>query len=79
MTHSISCLPQLDQIIVMKDGQISEVGTYAELLNQQGAFSEFLMTYLKVEPDNEDEITEEGAFSMINSSLGFSLLLSFLC
>ena len=66
VTHGISYLPQLDQIIVMKDGQISEVGTYAELLSQQGAFSEFLITYLKLESVNNDEISDEGTYSMID-------------
>ena len=66
MTHSISYLPQLDKIIVMKDGQISEVGTYVELLSRQGAFSEFLMTYLNVESGNDDEITDEGTYATID-------------
>ena len=28
VTHAISFLPEMDQIVVMKDGKISELGTY---------------------------------------------------
>lgn len=53
MTHSVTYLPEVDLIIVVKDGQISESGTYKELLNQKGAFSEFLMQY-----QQEEGVTE---------------------
>ena len=35
VTHGISFLPQCDKIVVLKDGQISEVGTYQELLDNK--------------------------------------------
>jgi len=60
VTHGISYLPQLDKIIVMVDGKISEVGTYLELLKQNGAFAEFLRTYLEKEELEEDDIVDEG-------------------
>jgi ABC-type multidrug transport system fused ATPase/permease subunit len=62
VTHGISYLPRVDRIVVMKEGCISEVGTYTELLDANGAFAEFLRTYLVSQnPEEEDEIiTEEG-------------------
>uniref|UniRef100_A0A8C0R6T9 Multidrug resistance-associated protein 1 n=1 Tax=Canis lupus dingo TaxID=286419 RepID=A0A8C0R6T9_CANLU len=45
VTHSISYLPQVDVIIVMTGGKISEMGSYQELLARDGAFAEFLRTY----------------------------------
>jgi len=45
VTHGIHFLPQVDQIIVIKEGRISECGTYSELLANSGAFAEFLQTY----------------------------------
>ncbi|KAL9964349.1 hypothetical protein ACROYT_G027978 [Oculina patagonica] len=45
VTHGIAFLPQVDQIIVLQDGRISEVGTYKELVKNKGAFAEFLKTY----------------------------------
>lgn len=35
VTHAIGFLPRVDKIVVMKNGQISEVGTYRELLMKQ--------------------------------------------
>ncbi|XP_060696408.1 multidrug resistance-associated protein 1 isoform X2 [Hemiscyllium ocellatum] len=49
VTHSVSFLPQVDRILVMVDGKISESGTYKELLMQNGAFAEFLRTYAPTE------------------------------
>jgi ABC-type sulfate/molybdate transport systems ATPase subunit len=58
VTHGISFLPQVDQIVVLKDGEISEVGSYRELLTLKGAFSEFLLQHL--EECAED--TDDGSF-----------------
>ena len=53
VTHGITFLPEVDMIVVLKDGAISEVGTYRELLDKKGAFSEFLISHLQ-EIDNEE-------------------------
>lgn len=65
VTHGIGYLSQLDQIIVMVDGKISEVGTYRELLQQNGAFAEFIRTYLETgEIEEELEgVDVEGLYS----------------
>lgn len=47
VTHSITYLPYVDRIIVLKDGQILQCGSYDELLQSQGAFADFLKTYLE--------------------------------
>lgn len=39
----------MDTILVMTDGEISEMGSYQELLEQDGAFAEFLRTYANAE------------------------------
>jgi len=76
VTHGISFLPQLDQIIVMADGQISEVGTYRELLSRKGAFAEFLYNYLEKKTDDEEvEIDDDGNnTSLILKSKLFNVL-----
>ena len=38
----------------MTDGQITEVGSYGELIENDGAFAQFLQTYQDTET-NEDE------------------------
>ncbi|KAM6155276.1 multidrug resistance-associated protein 1 isoform 2-T2 [Rhynchocyon petersi] len=58
VTHGISYLPQVDIIIVMSGGKISEMGSYQELLARDGAFAEFLRTYTSTE--QEQDANEEG-------------------
>ena len=53
MTHGVGFLPQCDQIVVMNEGRVSEIGSYAELIDNDGAFAEFLRTYANVEEDEE--------------------------
>lgn len=45
VTHGISFLPQTDFIIVMADGQVSEMGPYSELMQRDGSFANFLRNY----------------------------------
>lgn len=62
VTHGITFLPQTNNIYVMKDGEISESGSYNDLLNKRGAFSDFLLQYLQEaggEVENLDEIKQQ--------------------
>ncbi|XP_064218524.1 multidrug resistance-associated protein 1 isoform X1 [Aotus nancymaae] len=55
VTHGVSYLPQVDIIIVMSGGKISEMGSYQELLARDGAFAEFLRTYASAEQEQDPE------------------------
>lgn len=55
VTHGISYLPQVDVIIVMSGGKISEMGSYQELLARDGAFAEFLRTYASTEQEQAEQ------------------------
>ncbi|XP_065205458.1 multidrug resistance-associated protein 1-like [Planococcus citri] len=58
VTHSVTHLSKVDFIVVIKDGTISESGTFQELLDSKGDFSEFLITYL--EENLESDVEELG-------------------
>ncbi|XP_028840817.1 multidrug resistance-associated protein 1 isoform X2 [Denticeps clupeoides] len=58
VTHGLSFLPQADLILVMVDGEITETGSYLELMGRQGAFADFLRTYANTEQTEEEP--EEG-------------------
>lgn len=58
VTHGIHWLPLVDSIIVLIDGKITEMGTYDELLGHDGAFAQFLKTYLTQENPDEEEDEE---------------------
>lgn len=47
VTNQASYLPKVDYIIVVKNGRISEDGTYTELLQRKGDFAEFLIEHIK--------------------------------
>lgn len=61
VTHGVTYLKQMNNIVVLKDGSVSEAGTLQELLDQKGAFSEFLIQHIETVKDEEnlDEIQEE--------------------
>ncbi|CAB4057844.1 ABCC1 [Lepeophtheirus salmonis] len=53
VTHGAIFLPQTDKIIVMKNGVISESGTYRDLIEKEnGEFAQFLINYLVDEKEN---------------------------
>lgn len=57
VTHGISFLPQADFIIVLANGQVSEMGHYSALLQHDGSFANFLRNYA---PDEGQEDHEGG-------------------
>ncbi|XP_067676618.1 multidrug resistance-associated protein 1-like isoform X2 [Haliotis asinina] len=59
VTHGVHWLPQVDTIIVLTNGQISEIGTYEELMIHNGAFAQFLTTYLTQHNDEDSDGEDE--------------------
>jgi ABC-type multidrug transport system ATPase subunit len=57
-THNISFLPDVDYIIVMKDGHINAQGTYKELMGAGGAFAEFINEHSNYQ-EGETEVGEK--------------------
>ena len=54
MTNSLTYLPQVSNVVVLKDGEISEYGGYQDLLAKRGDFSDFVLNYLK--EDHEEDV-----------------------
>ncbi|XP_061856985.1 ATP-binding cassette sub-family C member 2 [Colius striatus] len=57
VTHSISFLPQVDNIVVLVAGAVSEHGSYSTLLESRGAFAQFLNLYGSQEEDAPEKKT----------------------
>ncbi|KAM6263588.1 ATP-binding cassette sub-family C member 2 isoform 2-T2 [Spheniscus humboldti] len=55
VTHSISFLPQVDNIVVLVAGAVSEHGSYSTLLANRGAFAQFLNLYGSQEEDASEK------------------------
>ena len=70
VTHGIGYLPHMDQIIVLKEGKISEIGTYQQLISSRGAFADFLIEQLQKEEENmsaeDKEVTSMSESEMEN-------------
>uniref|UniRef100_A0A8C6P277 ABC-type glutathione-S-conjugate transporter n=1 Tax=Nothobranchius furzeri TaxID=105023 RepID=A0A8C6P277_NOTFU len=49
VTHGTSFLPQADLILVLVEGEITESGSYQELLSRHGAFADFIHTFASTE------------------------------
>ncbi|GAB6030102.1 Multidrug resistance-associated protein 1 [Chamberlinius hualienensis] len=63
VTHRVSVLPQVDMVVVMQNGTISEIGTYKELLDKKGVFADFLMQYLtSADEERDDDDGDESDF-----------------
>ncbi|KAF6030485.1 ABCC1 [Bugula neritina] len=58
VTHGISYLLHVDSILVMKDGELSERGSFQQLIDHAGAFSGFLKTYFL--KGDDQKISDEG-------------------
>ncbi|XP_048236908.1 multidrug resistance-associated protein 1-like isoform X1 [Haliotis rufescens] len=56
VTHGVHWLPMTDMVVVLVDGEITEMGTYDELLSHDGAFAQFLKTYLTQEDSPKQEV-----------------------
>ncbi|OAD61579.1 Multidrug resistance-associated protein 1 [Eufriesea mexicana] len=71
VTHGMIYLPEVDNIIVLKDGEITEVGSYKQLLEKRGAFSEFLVQHLQeVHADDESEADLHEIKQQLESTIG---------
>ncbi|XP_065214443.1 multidrug resistance-associated protein 1-like [Planococcus citri] len=66
VTHSITYLSQVDFIVVVKDGSISESGSFQELVDKKGDFSVFLDTYLRESSESDEEDMDDG-FTKVSS------------
>ncbi|KAH9514953.1 Multidrug resistance-associated protein 1 [Bulinus truncatus] len=57
VTHGAHWLPMVDSIIVLDNGEIKESGSYEDLMAHNGAFAEFIRTYLlQGEEDKETSL-----------------------
>lgn len=59
VTHRLSVLPEVDTVVVMRDGTVSDCGSFQELLSRGGAFSEFLVQFIQESQETEQPMSEE--------------------
>uniref|UniRef100_A0A8C9ZY76 ABC-type glutathione-S-conjugate transporter n=1 Tax=Sander lucioperca TaxID=283035 RepID=A0A8C9ZY76_SANLU len=64
VTHGMSFLPQADLILVLGDGEITESGSYQELLSRHGAFADFIHTFASTE--RKENLSQEQLIGYVN-------------
>ncbi|KAB7503947.1 Multidrug resistance-associated protein 1 [Armadillidium nasatum] len=65
VTHGLGYLKNMDEIIVLKDGEIVERGTLTFLINQKGDFQDFLMQYLNQNEFDDEELRSRSCISLV--------------
>lgn len=59
MTNSIWTLSEADQIVMLENGSILEMGTYEELVARKGAFFYYLDKHKHDDEENDESEEEE--------------------
>ena len=75
MTHGLTYLSQTNQVIVLKQGRITEVGTYKELLSKNSDFAELISTYLKEISDESSGDTDKACEYMLVSKYFLDIII----
>uniref|UniRef100_A0A803TJQ8 ATP binding cassette subfamily C member 2 n=1 Tax=Anolis carolinensis TaxID=28377 RepID=A0A803TJQ8_ANOCA len=73
VTHSLSFLAQVDDIVMLVDGKVSEKGPYSTLLSNGGEFAQLLNTYGSQQegnPEDEQYFALQVKFIMYTRYLG---------
>ncbi len=59
VTNSLFVLPNVDLIVVLKDGRVSDIGTYDNLMAQKGEFADLINLYSSNKNDEPIEELED--------------------
>ena len=73
VTHGVGFLSQCDQIVVMDGGRITEVGTYNDLMDDDGVFADFIRTYANVEETEEEDPSKWKSYVLSTATLPGSI------
>ena len=65
VTHGLHWLPDVDHVIVLADGGVSESGTYNDLMTHDGPFAKLVRTYLLMDEEDDDEVDGESEYKII--------------
>ncbi|KAJ3033620.1 hypothetical protein HDV00_006018 [Rhizophlyctis rosea] len=68
VTHQLHCLPRVDWVIVMREGEVAEQGTYADLMAKDGEFATLMKGYGGVESEGESTDTEVEGVEVADTS-----------
>ncbi|KAL2915593.1 hypothetical protein HK105_204778 [Polyrhizophydium stewartii] len=71
VTHQLHFLPRVDYVIVMSDGEVSEQGTFSELMAADGEFATLMRNYGGVEDTESDDAADgDGGDAVEKTAVG---------
>ncbi|CAG2107357.1 unnamed protein product, partial [Medioppia subpectinata] len=73
ITNNLSFLPFVDSVVVVKDGRISETGTYEQLMANKGDFSDFIQEFSTEHKESNGPMLLNRQESVISEKMGRSL------
>lgn len=66
VTHGIHHLREVDQIVVLKDGAIEEIGEYSDLMSAKGVFYRLIKEYTVLEREQSKSANDLGQNDMVD-------------
>nr|XP_027211385.1 canalicular multispecific organic anion transporter 2-like [Penaeus vannamei] len=75
VTHAVTFLPRVDEVVVMEGGRVVEKGSYAELVAKQGDFANFVLQHINDTTDKEADEEYEELFDQLEHVTGAEPLL----
>lgn len=73
VTHRVTFLAQVDEIIVLKNGKISEQGSYNDLLSKKGEFANFIIEHVSEQPDDEFSQEDQTIIEQLKEKIGVDI------
>ena len=65
VTHGVGFLPQCNLVLSLREGSVTEMGTYGQLMDNNGDFAEFIRVYSKTEAEESNEDSDSGMLPLI--------------
>ena len=69
VTNAVTYLPNADQVVVLKNGVVVELGPYEELISHNREFAEYIAHYLMEQANESGSDDSEGACVLVAGSL----------
>lgn len=68
VTNSLGFLSESDEIIMLKNGSISEMGSYEYLIKNNGLFSKFVSDFFQDNQNHKDEKNKQNELQISKSN-----------
>lgn len=68
VTHQLAIVPFVDYVVVLRNGRISEQGTYQQLMAKKTSFAEMMVRFIKEDSKKTNQIEDDESTEIVESS-----------